>query len=72
MRKSYTVDGFEVVFIPWYSESTAENFMGVSIQRNGHEIFYFGMTKLLPSVEQAREIVETIAMLGKALKVESE
>lgn len=68
MSKSYTVDGFEVVFTPWHSESLAEDFMGVSVRRDGYEVFHAGMTKLAPSVEQAREIVETMTMLEEALK----
>ena len=68
MSKSYTVDGFEVVFAPWYSESLAEGFMGVSIRRGGYEVFHADMTKLAPSMEQAREIVETMIMLEEALK----
>lgn len=68
MSKSYTVDGFEVVFSPWHSEYLAEDFMGVSVRRDGYEVYHSGMTKLVPSVEQAREIVETITMLDEALK----
>ena len=71
MNKSYTVDGFEVVFTPWHSESLAEDFMGVSIRRDRHEVYHAGMTKLVPSVEQAREIVEAMTMLDEALKVVS-
>ena len=42
--------------------------MGVSIRRDGYEVYHAGMTKLVPSVEQAREIVETMTMLDKALR----
>lgn len=72
MSESYTVDGFEVVFTPWHSEYLAEDFMGVSVRRDGHEIFHAGMTKLAPSMEQAREIIETMTMLEEALKVVGE
>ena len=72
MSESYMVDGFEVVFTPWHSEYLAEDFMGVSIRRDGHEVFHAGMTKLAPSMEQAREIIETMTMLEEALKVVSE
>lgn len=72
MNKSYTVDGFEVVFTPWHSEFLAEDFMGVSIRRDGYEVYHIGMTKLVPSAEQAREIVETMTMLDEALKVVGE
>lgn len=72
MSESYTVDGFEVVFTPWHSEYLAEDFMSVSVRRDGHEIFHAGMTKLVPSVEQAYEIVETMTMLEEALKVVGE
>lgn len=68
MSKSYTVDGFEVVFTPWHSESLDDDFMGVSIRRSGYEVFHAGITKLVPSMEQAREIVETMTMLEEALK----
>ena len=68
MSKSYTVDGFEVVFTPWHSEYLAEDFMGVSVRRDGYEVYHAGMTKLVPSVEQAREIVEAMTMLDKALR----
>lgn len=69
MSKSYTVDGFEVVFTPWHSEYLAEDFIGVSIRRDGYEVYHAGMTRLVPSAEQAREIVETMTMLDEALKV---
>ena len=72
MNKSYMVDGFEVVFTPWYSEALSEDFMGASVRRDGYEVFHAGMTKLVPSVEQARHIVETVTMLEKALKGVSE
>lgn len=68
MSESYAVDGFEVVFTPWHSESLTEDFMGVSVRRDGYEVFHAGMSKLVPSEEQAREIVETMAMLEEALK----
>lgn len=67
--ESYVVDGLEVVFTPWHSEYLAEDFMGVSVRRDGHEVFHAGMTKLAPSVEQAREIVETMTILEPVLKV---
>lgn len=72
MTESYTVDGFEVVFTPWNSEFLAEDFMGISVRRDGYEVFHAGMTKLVPSVEQAREVVDTMTMLEEALKVVGE
>lgn len=72
MNKSYTVDGFEVVFNPWHSESLAEDFMGVSVRHGGYEVFHAGMTKLVPSAEKAREIVETMTILKEALGVVDE
>jgi hypothetical protein len=72
MGERYEVGCFEVVFVPWHSEYLAEDFMGVSIRRGGHEVFHAGMTKLVPSAEQAREIVETMTMLEEAVKVVGE
>lgn len=72
MSERYEVDGFEVVFTPWHSEFLAEDFIGVSVRRDGYEVYHAGMTKLAPSMEQAREIIETMTMLEEALKVVSE
>ena len=72
MSIRYEIGGYEVVFTPWHSEYLAEDFMGVSVRRDGHEIFHAGMTKLAPSMEQAREIIETMTMLEEALKVVGE
>ena len=72
MSERYEIDGFEVVFTHWHSECLAEDFMGVSVRRDGREVYHAGMTKLAPSVEQAREIVETMTMLEEALKVVGE
>lgn len=68
MSERYEVDGFEVVFTPWHSESLAEDFTAVSVRRDGREVFHSGMTKLKPSKEQAREVVETMLILEKAVK----
>ena len=46
--------------------------MSVSVRLDGYEVFHAGMTKLVPSVEQARKAVETMTMLEEALKVVSE
>ena len=72
MSERYEVDGFEVVFTPWHSEFLAEDFIGVSVRHDGYEVYHAGMTKLAPSVEQAREIIETMTMLEEALKVVDE
>lgn len=72
MSERYEVDGFEVVFTPWHSEFLAEDFMSVSVRLDGYEVFHAGMTKLMPSVEQARKVVETMTMLEEALKVVDE
>lgn len=72
MSEHYKVDGFEVVFSPWHSEYLAEDFVGVSVRRGEREVFHAGMTKLVPSAEQAREVVETMTILEESLKVVDE
>lgn len=72
MSEHYEIDGFEVVFSPWRSEYLAEDFMGVSVRRDGREVFHAGMTKLIPSAEQAREVVKTMNMLEESLKAVGE
>lgn len=63
----YEIDGFEVVFSPWHSDYVDEDFTAVSVLRDGRERFHAGMTKLVPSVEQARELVETMLILEKVV-----
>lgn len=58
MSEHYEIDGYEVVFTPWHSESMDEDFMSVSIRHDGHEVFHAGMTHLEPSEETARREVE--------------
>lgn len=67
MSEHYEIDGFEVVFTPWHSEYLDEDFTAVSVLNGGREVFHSGMTKLVPSKEQAREIVETMLILEKAV-----
>lgn len=68
MNKRYEIDGFEVLFKPWYSEALEEDFIAVYVLRDGREVMHSGMTHLVPSEEQAREIVETMLMLHKGLE----
>ena len=68
MSEHYEIDDYDVVFAPWHSEYLAEDFMGVSVRRDGHEVFHAGMTKLEPSAEQAREVVETMEVLKVAIE----
>lgn len=63
----YEIGGFEVVFTPWHSEYLNEDFMAVSVLNDGREVFHSGMTKLQPSEEQARNIVETMLILEKVV-----
>lgn len=56
----YEVDGYEVVYRPWHSECMDEDFVAVSILKDGRELMHAGMAKLVPSEQQAREDVETM------------
>lgn len=58
MNKSYTVDGFEVVFTPWHSESLSEDFTAVYVLEDGREVMHAGMTNMEPSEDNARKEVE--------------
>lgn len=51
MADSYEVDGYEVVFTPWYSEYLGEDFVAVYVLKDGRELLHAGMTKLVPSEE---------------------
>lgn len=61
----YEVDGYEVVFRPWYSESMEEDFTAVYVLKDGGEMLHAGMTKLVPSEEQARDVVRDMLALRK-------
>ena len=64
----YEIDGLTVTFTPWYSEYMAENFVAISVTRDGREVYHAGMTHVVPSEEQAREVVETLAAIDEWLK----
>lgn len=66
----YEIDGLTVTFTPWHSDYLNENFIAVRITRDGREVYHAGMTKAVPSEEQAREVVETLAALDEWLKDE--
>ena len=66
--KTYEIDGLTVTFTPGYSEYMAEDFVAISVTRDGREVYHVGMTKVVPSEEQAREVVETLAALDERLK----
>lgn len=68
MQNRYEIDGLMVCFTPWHSEALDEDFIAVSVRRDGMELFHSGMTKLVPSEEQARHVVEALVMVERALK----
>lgn len=68
MQKRYEIDGLTVCFTPWHSEALDEDFVAVSVRRDGREVFHSGMTKLVPSEQQARYVVEALTMIERALK----
>lgn len=54
----YDIDGLAVRFIPWHSEYMDEDFIAVSIWKDGRELMHAGMTHVEPSLEAARQEVE--------------
>lgn len=60
MEKRYEIDGLTVCFTPWHSEALGEDFIAVSVRRDGVELLHSGMTKLEPSEQQARHVVEAL------------
>lgn len=67
-RKTYEIDGLTVTFTPWHSDYQADDFVAISVTRDGREVYHAGMTHVVPSEEQAREFVETMAAIDGWLK----
>lgn len=69
MSESYTVDGFEVVFVPWHSEYLNESFVAVYVFEDGREVLHAGMTNTEPSEDNARKEVEHFLRLRELMEV---
>lgn len=59
----YEVDGYEVVFTPWHSDYLEEDFVAVSVKKDGHEVFHAGMTHREPSELNAEHVVALVRAL---------
>lgn len=59
----YEVDGFEVAFVPWYSEYLDENFVAVYVFKDGNMVMHAGMTHIEPSEDNARKEIELFLAL---------
>lgn len=64
----YEVDGYEVAFVPWYSEFLEEDFVAVYVLKDGNEVLHSGMTKIEPSEKAARDVVDAMLALREAIK----
>ena len=61
--EEYQIDGYEIWFHPWYSDYMEESFMAVSVfDPRDVEIFHAGMTKMQPSEEKAKEVLDFVLM----------
>lgn len=65
MTERYKIDGYEVMFKPWHGIFVDEDYVDVTVSKHGIEIFHAEATKLDPSEQQARKIVESIQSLYK-------
>ena len=68
MSEHYEIEGYDVFFVRWHSEYMGEDFTSVSVAKDDREVCHAGMTKLEPSEEQARAVVE----LMKEMRLEDE
>ena len=68
MSEHYEIDGLTVTFTPWHSDYQAEDFVAINVTREGRVVYHAGMTHVVPSEEQAREVVETLAAIDEWLK----
>lgn len=59
----YEVGGYEVMFTPWYSDYLDEDFVAVSVRKDGHEVYHAGMTHREPSEPNAERVVELVRAL---------